>query len=139
MRKANAILEYGIVLTIAALFLAGINVFLRRHIEARVKSESDKTIGHGLGLEWPEQTYTIGGARRVSDRSDYSAQAASEARVERKSSASDWSISYSQPVPEKIMKHKRASRHVQDAARTPPAVSYPRLEYKKWDDQNWPI
>jgi hypothetical protein len=133
MRKASAILEYGVVITIAALFLAGINVFLRRHIEARVKAESDTTIGHGLGLEWPEQTYTIGGSRRVSDRNDALTQ------VRRDSSSSEWSITYSQPIGSKIMKHKRASRHVQDPAVSPPAVNYPRLEYKEWDDQNWPI
>ena len=59
LKKANSITEYGILLGIVILFLLGINLTLRRQIESRVKRESDSTIGHAIGLEWPEQKYTI--------------------------------------------------------------------------------
>lgn len=132
--KSNAILEYGVVLAIAALFLIGINTFVRRHIEARVKHESDTEIGHALGLEWPEQTYTIGGTHSSYDRDDYYG-----GRVSRQTSQSDWSVTYSQPIPSQISKHTQAAMHVQDAAKTPPSIDYPDLQYNDWNDLGWPI
>lgn len=134
MQKSNAILEYGVVLTIVALFLIGINIFVRRQIEARVKHESDTQIGHALGLEWPEQTYTIGGTRSSYNRRDTVGGA-----VSRRTSNTDWSVTYSQPIPEQLQKSKQASMHVQDSAKTPPSIDYPDLEYKDWQDQGWPI
>mgnify|MGYP001359123681 CR=1 FL=1 len=134
LRKANAIIEYGVVIIIVTLFLIGINTYLRRHIEGRVRDESDRTLGHAIGLEWPQQTYTVGGSRASFDRVDEAGGIAS-----RSSSRNDWSLTYTQPVGKKIMKHKRASRHVQDAARTPPSIDYPDLEYKGWQDIGWPI
>ncbi len=133
MRKANAILEYGIVIIIGLLFLTGIQLFLRRHIEGRVKDESDRTIGHAIGLEWPEQTYTVGGSSGSADRFD-----AVGGTVQRSSSQSDWSLTYSQPVPKQIMKHKEAAMHVQDSAKSPPTPSYPELQREEWSDPNQP-
>ena len=64
MRKANAILEYGVLLVIIAGAMSGINFYLKRHIQARVKSESDWLLGHGQGLEWEA---SIGITRSSSD------------------------------------------------------------------------
>ena len=129
LKKANSITEYGILLGIVILFLLGINLTLRRQIESRVKRESDSTIGHAIGLEWPEQKYTIGGSQTTFDRND-----AMGGLVNRGAGRSDWSASYSQPVPEQIMKHKQAAMHCQDVAKDPPSIDYKNLQYNDWDD-----
>ncbi|MBN3040558.1 MAG: hypothetical protein JW867_05480 [Candidatus Omnitrophica bacterium] len=133
MKKANAIIEYAVVLLIVVTFLMGINTFLRRHIEARVKDESDRTLGHAIGLEWPEQLYIVGGSSGEFDRYDEAGGA-----VSRSSRNQDWSLTYSQPIGQRIMKHKRASMHTQDAAKSPPTPNYPQLEHEDWYDKGWP-
>jgi hypothetical protein len=132
MRRAQAIAEYSILIIIVVTAVWGVYVFTKRGIQAKIKRESDTIVGHALGLEWPQQTQTISGSTVHGVRTEEfggNQQATTD--------NSNWSITYSAPVGAKVMKHKRASISVQDAATMPPQITYPKLEYKSWDDKGW--
>ena len=140
LKKANAIIEYGILLTIVVMAIVGIQSYLQKHIQGRVKGESDLTLGHGIGLEWPEQTYTMKGSHSEVDKYDINdLEVQGDGVVKYTTSGSNWAVTYKQPVGSKIMKHKRGSRDVQDAANNPPGVDYPDLQYNDWNDKGWDI
>jgi hypothetical protein len=119
MKKANAIIEYGIVLMVVVAAMAGIQSFLRRNIHARIKYESDSELQHGQGLEWDasitsessintfDRYETPGGTIIISSDDDTS------------------SVTYSPPMPPYIMEHKGSSIHIQDAAQMPPKPDNP--------------
>lgn len=131
-RKANAILEYGVLLIIVLGAMAGINAFLKRDIQARLKYESDRYLGHGQGLEWEMSITHSSSSSSVTRDEDVGA----DFRISSDSSSS--SVTYSPPTPPYIMEHKGSSLHIQDAATSPTTPDYPDLEYKSWDDKGWP-
>ena len=127
-RKANAILEYGLVIIIVLGAMAGINAFLRRNIQGRVKDESDLYLGHGQGLEWG-MSITRSDSSSSVDRVE---QLGADFNIEAKTKSS--SVTYSPPMPPRLMEHKGSISHVQEAVTKPPTPDYPELEYKDWTD-----
>lgn len=127
-RKANAILEYGVVLVIILGAMAGINAYFKRHIQSRVKRESDRYLGHGQGLEWEASIgYTDSESsldRTEQTGADFDIVAQSETK----------SITVTAPLPPRVMDHKGSMLHVQDVVTKPPVPDYPDLEYKDWKD-----
>lgn len=132
IKKANVILEYGILIFIVTSFLAGIYYFLNRHIQARVKAEADRENPHSLtsSFIW-EGTVTRSTQSTTHDRDEY---VGGDTVVS--SSVETTYVSASAPIPPNV---PFASLHVQDAASAAPAPDYPDLEYKGWDDQGWPL
>jgi len=120
LRKSNAILEYGVVLVIVLGAMAGINIYLKRHIQARVKGESDKYLSHGQGLEWEADIGYTDSESNV-DRIEQTA-----ADFEIVSHSSSKSITYSAAQPPHVMEHKGSTQHIQDAPRQPPAIQNPK-------------
>ena len=129
-KRAQAIAEYSILIIIVVTTVWGVYVFTKRGIQAKIKKESDTIIGHALGLEWPQQTQSISGSNVHGVRTEEFG-----GNQEGTMDASNWSITYQAPIGGKIMKHKRASISVQDAATMPPQISYTKLEYKSWEDK----
>ena len=146
MRKANAILEYGILLFIVIGAVAGIHYFLKRHIQARVRREArseglvqglSADPGPGQGLEWGSSITIIPRSKTTFDRHEEVGGDVTT-RVVTESSQ----ITLQAPVPSirgwSAMEHKGSALHVQDAPTAAPTPDYPDLEYKDWEDQKWP-
>ncbi len=125
--KANVILEYGVLLVIVLGAMAGINAYLKRHIQARVKHESDTYLGHGQGLEWEMYITHTDSDTSVDRKEDIGA----DFRIVSKSGSD--SITITPPMPPYIMEHKGSALHIQDAPSKPSAPDYPDLVYDKWD------
>lgn len=142
MKKANAILEYGILIVIVVSAIAGINYFLSRHIQTRVVAEARHTglvqglsadPGPGQGLEWAssltfshstssvDRSETIGGGVLSTSKTDGTYITASAPPP----SLEGWSI----------MEHKGEAINAQDAPGAAPGITYPELEYKEWQDK----
>ncbi len=132
-RKANALLEYGIIIIIVLGALSAMHYYIKRGIQAKVKHESDVHLWHAIGLEWPEQTFTYGTSDSSFDRYETPGRSGGS-RTE--SEHGRWSVTYSFPVPRRLMKHKQAARSVQDAAVAAPDINYPSLYYAAWNDPN---
>jgi len=130
VRKANAILEYGVLIVIVVGAMAGINLYLKRHIQARLKRESDALLGHGQGLEWQA---SISYSTSSSDSREAESQGAN---FDINTQSQSGSVTYTPPTPPYIMEHKGSALHVQDAATKPPEPDYPDLEYDKWSLRN---
>lgn len=142
IKKANAVLEYGILIMIVVSAIAGIHYFLSRHIQTRVVAEARRTglvqglsadPGPGQGLEWAsslsytratsstDRVETVGGGVVSTSRSDSSYITATAPPP----SIRGWSL----------MEHKGEAIHVQDAPSAAPSLDYPDLEYKEWTDK----
>lgn len=131
-RKSNAILEYGVVLIIVLGAMAGINAFLKRHVQARLKSESDALLSHGQGLEW-EASISRTTSSSIVDR-DETLGANFDITAHSESS----SFTYSPPMPPYIMEHKGSAMHVQDAAMQPPQLNNPQHQEQSDERQIQP-
>jgi hypothetical protein len=121
-QKANAIIEYSIVIGLVVSVMAGMNYFLKRSVQARIKYEMD-TISHygkGSGLEWEENTLTWRDSDSHFDRTE-TVGANSVANAQSHESYTTLSL----PMPPYVMEHKNASRDVQDTAVTPPKLDMP--------------
>jgi hypothetical protein len=121
-KKANAIIEYSVVIAIIVAAIAGINHFLRRSVQARIKYEID-TISHygrGSGLEWEENTLSWRDATSNYNRVEAVGGDSSVIAI----NTEDYTT-LSLPMPPYVMEHKNASRDVQDAAVTPPKMDEP--------------
>jgi len=121
MKRANAILEYGILLFIVVGFLSGIHYYLKRHIQARVKHEVDTQLRRPIPFLWQssvtfskvETTYDKGeeiGADIVVD---------SNTKIRR--------TTLSAPPPVMIA----AGLHSQDAARPAPTQNNPKHRQRR--------
>ncbi|MBD3246929.1 MAG: hypothetical protein GF333_08005 [Candidatus Omnitrophica bacterium] len=120
-KKANSVTEYAIVIFLAAVAFAGVFFFLKRHVQARVKAESDRYIGHGHGLEWETNRLTI---TNVDSRYHRHEQRGGDMVV---SSDTDTDFTtLTAPVPSfrgfGPMMHKQSTLHVQDPALPAPSV-----------------
>ena len=130
-RKANVILEYGIVLFIVVGFMAGVNTYIQRALNSSLKGQTDRIMGKGVpGYSLSFTTSTAGstldkveggGSYGVSDKYN------------------GFSVTFTPPAPPYINEHKGSSLHAQDAASKPPEPDYPDLEYDGWDDQGWQL
>ncbi|MDD5070469.1 MAG: hypothetical protein PHV17_07040 [Candidatus Omnitrophica bacterium] len=123
MKRASAIAEYAILVFIVISFLSGVYYLLKRHVQARVKHESDVYLQKGFGLEWASRV-TFSGASSDFDRYE---QVGGDIVVDAESKSS--SVTLTAPPPSlqgwSIMEHKSSSIHVQDPAMPPPQVDYP--------------
>lgn len=135
-KAAYTMIEYGILIAVVVAFLIGVNNYIQRHIQARVKAESDRLLGHGQGLEWGSSV-SISSSNTSIRRKE---QPGGRAKVT--SSAKTTQVTGQAPVPSirgwSAMEHKGSAIHVQDAASGPTKPDYPDLEYKSWDDRGWP-
>ncbi len=128
LKKSNAILEYGVILAVVVGAMAGISFYLKRHIQARVKNESDRLLGHGQGLEWEAKlSFNTAGTdtRRIEEK---------PANFEITHDSSSTVISYVPAQPPYVMEHKGSSQHVQDAPMQPPNLDYPDQETHDYED-----
>jgi hypothetical protein len=150
MRKANVILEYGILLMIVVGAVAGVNTYLKRHIQARIVHEAEGDFpplvqglsvrggyGPGQGLEWAS-SMTIGGSSSTFTRNELPGE-----NLRYTSGSSSSSTTLQAPVPSiqgwSVMEHKGSALHAQDAPSAATVPDYPDLEYKEWEDQGWPL
>lgn len=148
MKKANALVEYGILLMIVVGAVAGINSYLKRHIQARIIDEADREglvqglsvrggSGPGQGLEWAS-SMTIGGSHSSTNRLESPGP-----DVIFSSQSTTTSFTGQTPVPSikgwSAMEHKGSAISVQDSPSAPTVPDYPDLEYKDWNDQGWPF
>lgn len=122
MKKANAIIEYSIVIIIVVAAIAGINYLLKRSIQAKIKDEIDTLSPHGrgFGLEWEENTLNWRKAHTEFDRvEDIGANTVTQFKTR------ESFFTLSLPMPPYVMEHHNASRDVQDVAVTPPQLDNP--------------
>lgn len=138
-RRANAILEYGIVLFIVISVGVGIQRYLRKHIHARVLAEARATglvqglsanPGPGQGLEWGSS------ATLSRSESSFKRQETPGGALEVRATSESSFVSGQAPPPSiknwSVMEHKGEAIHIQDAPTSPPAPRYPRLLYIKY-------
>jgi len=134
MKKTFSFFEYVIIIIIVGGALSGSYYFLKRFIQAYIRRESDTFLGVNFGSEESKQTQGISWKN-----SRYNRLETDEGEKTAASDISDGSITYSAPIDSGRKKQKGASRDIQDVAFPPPSVEYPDLEYKKWEDQKWPL
>ncbi len=128
-RKANAILEYAFIIMIVMGVLTSLNYIIKRTVQARVKDHTDKEISldgvaGGHGLEWPGTSLTWSGAESRSDRNE---SLGGSLLIDADSNSHNFSIFIPVPSIQGIspMKHKNATRDIQDVAVKPSPPNYP--------------
>ncbi|MBU2103200.1 MAG: hypothetical protein ABH865_01370 [Candidatus Omnitrophota bacterium] len=123
-RKANALVEYSVVLMIVAGAVYGMFTELKRTVQMKIKKESDQYIGHGHGLEWNGESLSI-----ITSNSDYQRREIPGGEIVTQANADMGSVVLTAPVPSfqgySPMMHKQAGLHVQDAAQPAPKPDNP--------------
>ena len=129
MKKANAILEYGLILFVAVSALIAMRPFIKRTIQARVKDLTDDYIGSGEKGSSVDPPPRSGKTSKASHRNfsadyifteDYGGQMNVSSN-----SQSNWDSEETQGVSDII-----------DYAKKPPEILYPNAEYIEWA-QKW--
>ena len=136
-RKATAILEYSFVIMIVLGVLYGTYYIIKRSVQSQVKKQSDVHLGHGQGLEWPGTTLTWRDSEANFNRNE---DIGGTIDIASHDSSSYTSIFI--PVPSfggmSPMKHKNASRAVQDSARNPDPQDNPEHKRNRNDKRTNP-
>ncbi|MFH1771302.1 MAG: hypothetical protein ABH872_00625 [Candidatus Omnitrophota bacterium] len=117
-KKGNAIVEYSVLLFIVIGFLSSMHYFLNRHIQARVRHETNQKVRRPMPFIW-QSSVEFSSQKANHDRKEY---AYGDTIVE-----SDFQTSYtvlSAPPPPKVPL-PIASLHIQDAAMPAPGQSNP--------------
>jgi len=139
-RKANAILEYSVLMFIIVGFLVSIHYMVKRNVQARLKAESDHYLRHGQGLEWGSDITFSRSETDYERKEEAGGDVVIQSEVESnylKLAAPPPSVPGKVPLigGSSVMDHKQSVMHVQDVAGAPPLPQYPDLEYKDWQDQ----
>jgi len=131
VKKASSVVQYGILLAVVVLALAGISYRVRKTIQGRVKAFSDTVIGEDRtatesGKTVTKETKILSDSRTRSETNDGGSVTIDNHTIrdldfERTNSASSGGGSL-------------AERDLLiDYARKPPQLDYPNVEYREWD------
>ena len=124
MKKANAILEYGILLFIVVGFLAGIHYYLKRNIQARIKHEVDTQLRRPMPFLWQSSV----GFMKVETTWDKTEEVGGDITIDTNTKIRSTTLS-APPPPVMIT----SGLHSQDAARPAPMQSNPK--HNQTDDE----
>ena len=117
MKKANAILEYGILLFIIVGFLAGIYYYLKRNIQVRVKHEIDTQLRRPIPFLW-QSSVTFS---KVDTTWDKDEEVGGDITIDSNTKIRSTTLSAPPPPVMNV-----AGLHSQDAARPAPMQSNPK-------------
>lgn len=125
MKKANALVEYSVLIFIVVAAIMGLNAALKRHFQAFIKSEADEHIRQPMPFIWQE-TVKFSSQSSVLDRQE---EVGGDTVI-----VSDLSAPYTAlTAPPPPVSIGAASLHVQDAASAPPSQDNP--EHQAEEDQ----
>ncbi|UCC95656.1 MAG: hypothetical protein JSW40_02625 [Candidatus Omnitrophota bacterium] len=116
--KASAIIEYSILLFIVVGFLAGIHYFLKRHVQARIRAETNRYVRRPMAFLWQSSVTTT----TQDTEHDRRERVGGDVVVQATTRINQDTVAVSPPP----MGVPVASLHVQDAATSPPGQQNPK-------------
>jgi len=125
MKKASAIAEYSVLIFIVIAAIMGLNLALKRHFQAFIKSEADEHISQPMPFIWQETV-------------KFSSQSVTQDRYEEVGGDTVVISNLSAPyttltAPPPPVTIGAASLHVQDAASAPPSQDNPEHQAEEDD------
>ncbi|MBP7087752.1 MAG: hypothetical protein KBB01_00490 [Candidatus Omnitrophica bacterium] len=130
-RKANAILEYGVVIAIIIGVMLAMQPFIRRGTQAKVKDLSDAFIGY-----YPNMAGNNADGSRVKEHKQIDTLASDKFENEGGNTltiTTDDDAWYNYDIP--VGSEAGSVRDVVDYAVKPPAILYPDTQYIEWNLQ----
>jgi len=121
MRKANAIIEYSVLIFIIIAAIAGLQYTVKRHFQGFVKSETDEHLRQPVPLLW-QSSVTFSKQNFSQDRDEF---VGGDTVVVSDAQTSFTTLSAPPPSVQGISAPGSAGLHVQDAALPPPQQNNP--------------
>jgi hypothetical protein len=121
MRKANAIIEYSVLIFIIIAAIAGLQYTVKRHFQSFVKEQTDSQLRQPVPLLW-QSSVTFSNQKFSQDRDEY---VGGDTVIVSDAQTSFTTLSAPPPSVQGVSAPGAAGLHVQDAALPPPQQNNP--------------